>query len=125
MGFTKSCWRCGRWGNHQFIASGKSDAVGLWECANDRACNTRRQARGLDGGRLVIHRAAPGPIGNARWFIDPEHVRYWLLDNGPGWGWEVVDDKGRQVADGFLTLDEVRQWATSSISTTDTEGKSA
>lgn len=45
----KVCWRCGRWGNRQFIESGRSDAVGRWECANDRSClrrvrTTKRQS---------------------------------------------------------------------------------
>lgn len=37
----KVCWRCGRWGNRQFIESGRSDSVGRWECTNDRACIRR------------------------------------------------------------------------------------
>lgn len=44
MTFTKCCWRCGRWGTLQFIESGRSDAVGAWECANDRACARRTVA---------------------------------------------------------------------------------
>lgn len=44
-GFGKVCWRCGRLGTRQFIESGKSDAVGRWECANDRACRERADSR--------------------------------------------------------------------------------
>ena len=49
-----------------------------------------------------------------RWFIDPVGERYWLLDNGPGWGWEILDDSGNAVpaGDGLLSLDDVRRWAT-------------
>lgn len=39
--FVKVCWRCGRRGTRQYIASGKSDYIGPWECANDRACDAR------------------------------------------------------------------------------------
>ncbi len=39
--FHRVCWRCGRWGTRQFNESGRSDAVGIWECSNDRACQRR------------------------------------------------------------------------------------
>lgn len=42
---TRVCWRCGRWGTRGYHESGRSDAAGVWECANDRACNKRATTR--------------------------------------------------------------------------------
>ena len=108
---TMECRLCHRIGTRGFSPWGSEG----WECSNDRACLARRRAQGLDDGRVVIHRAKPGPLGTpCRWFIDPDGERFWLLDNGPGWGWEVLDDSGNAVpdGDGLLSLDDVRKWAT-------------
>jgi hypothetical protein len=45
MTFAKCCWRCGRWGTHQFRPSNFNDCgQGRdWECANDRACRRRAE----------------------------------------------------------------------------------
>jgi hypothetical protein len=34
---------------------------------------------------------------------------YSLLYNGPGWGYEILDESGRPVADGLHTLHDVRE----------------
>lgn len=110
VGRSLECDLCHRIGSRGFVPRGSEG----WECANDRACRTRRAARGLDGGHVVIHRAAPGPLGGpARWFIDSDGDRYWLLYHGPGWGWEVLDDAGNAVpdGDGLLAFDDIRRWA--------------
>ncbi len=109
---TIECRLCHRIGTRGFSPWGSEG----WECSNDRACRSRREARGLEDGRVVIHRKQRSPLGSPmRWLIDPVGERYWLLDNGPGWGWEILDDSGNAVpdSDGLLSLDEVRRWAIS------------
>lgn len=110
-GESMMCRRCRRIGYGGFSPVGAE----AWECTNDRACNKRRRARGMDGGSVVIHRAAPGPLGMARWFVDPTGERYWLMYTGPGWGWELYDDSGNRPrgGDGLMTLEDVRRWAAS------------
>lgn len=63
----------------------------------------------------VIHRATPHPngLGALPWVTDRRGVRAWILYLGPGWGYELLDDDGRTIDDGFIYLDDVRRWARS------------
>jgi hypothetical protein len=51
--------------------------------------------------RIVIHRDKT---------FDYEGRTYRALNNGPGWGYEIVEaDTMRKVDDGYFTLQEIRE----------------
>lgn len=57
---------------------------------------------------VVIHRK-PHPDGWHRW-VRVDGRDYGVLDEGPGWGYQLVDVlTSGSVADGLFTLDDVRR----------------
>lgn len=51
---------------------------------------------------IVIHRGSP------RWFV-VDGIEYTVGFGGPAWGWSIYSPSGALLADGYLTLAELRE----------------